>query len=212
MPSEEPLREAIETFVTRVRQDLDVHGQSLAVELTASVREELERAHAAFTRLLTAIRVLDAASSLRGILEALADGVRAEQTRSVLMLLEGERLRVWRAVGYADGEAPTEVTVAADTVLVGVVDGATAADVSPESAAAVQGFLRPDDGRLGRFVPLAVGGNVVAVLYCEGPGRDGDRAVRQAWAEPLEVMVRHAAARLENVTSIRTVEALTRPA
>src|SRR5262249_45313385 len=102
MSPEERIREAIEAFIARARQDFDVHGQGLVVEATTAMRgqrvqaqAEMERAvgaersrreteleglrlrvsrdHAeSLGRLLGTIRELDGAISLRGILEALA--------------------------------------------------------------------------------------------------------------------------------------------
>ena len=210
------LREAIEGFVTRVRQDLDVHGQSLSVTLAALLREAAPAAGPgaaspvaddpaqAVTRLLTAVRRLDAATSLGGILEALATGARGEVTRSGLLIRDNRALRGWGGYVFADGRT-SETTIDADPLLVSAVDGRDV-DIAADARSAL---LRPGPGHVARLLPLAVGGNVVAVLCAEGPG-SGERA--PAWSAPLEILVRHAAARLENVTSIRTVEALTKPA
>jgi hypothetical protein len=63
------------------------------------------------------------------------------------------------------------------------------------------------------IVPINVGASVVAVLYAEGPERPsapGSQAsAASLWTEHVEVLVRHASSRLENVTSRRTVEVLT---
>jgi hypothetical protein len=246
MLPEERIREAIEGLIARVRQDLDVHGQSLGVDLTTAVRDQralwetelasavsdehaqrtadldalkatLGRDHAgAFARLLGAVRHLDASMSLRGILEALAAGARTEAARTVLLMLDGRTLRVWGAFGYPDGQGPSDVSVDADSLLVSAVDGVEPVDVpSVEQGGAVPNrptFLRPLAGHAGRLVPLAVGGNVVAVLYCEGADERAGGQAGPIWIQPIEILVRHAALRLENVTSIRTVEALTNPA
>jgi hypothetical protein len=50
---------------------------------------------------------------------------------------------------------------------------------------------------------------VVAVVYADGPDRDAEQAGAPVWTEQVEVLVRHGSSRLENVTSQRTVEALT---
>jgi hypothetical protein len=50
----------------------------------------------------------------------------------------------------------------------------------------------------------------VAVLYAEGAERRSEQDEAGVWAEEVELLVRHAASRLENVTSERTVAALTR--
>jgi hypothetical protein len=243
MSPEERIREAIEAFVARARQDFDVHGQALGADVMTAVREqrvqtqaELERAvgaergrrdveldalrarmsrdHAdALSRLLGTVRELDGAISLRGILEVLAAGVRTEAARTALLLVDGRTLRVFNASGYADGLGPTEVSVESDSLLVRAVEGRAPVDVPP--AGNEIGtlnrplFLRPPSGQIGRLNPLAVGGNVVAVLYSEG--RDGrSEGPAEMWIDAVEILVRHAAQRLENVTSIRTVEALTK--
>jgi hypothetical protein len=240
MSPEERIREAIEAFVARARQDLDTQGQSLAAEVGAAVREnrtqaqaELERAigaergrreaeldaakqkskrdHAvALGRLLATIRELDSAISLRGTLEALAAGARTEAPRTALLLVDGKMLRVFGASGYPAGQGPTEVSVEVDSLLVRAVEGRAPVEVPSESTSVSRPlFLRPGAGQSGRLMPLAVGGNVVAVLYSEGPESHSDGQA-EVWIEAIEILVRHAALRLENVTSMRTVEALTK--
>jgi hypothetical protein len=57
-----------------------------------------------------------------------------------------------------------------------------------------------------------VAGGVVAVMYAEGPERSSSQSTAIAtplWTEHVEVLVRHASSRLENVTSRRTGEVLT---
>jgi len=207
-------REAVEGFVARVRQDLDVPGQGLVVAVTTALRD-VRREHAVgLGRLLSAVRELDAAISLRGILEALAAGSRTEALRSALLLLDGRTLRVFGAFGYPEGQGPMEVQVDADSLLVRAVEGL--APVEVPSTGRESGtlnrpqFLRPSPGHAGRLNPLAVGGNVVAVLYSEGLDAKADGHSTEVWREAIEILVRHAALRLENVTSIKTVEALTR--
>ena len=60
-------------------------------------------------------------------------------------------------------------------------------------------------------MPLVVGGQVVALVHAEGPDRREADPHASAWVEHVEVLVRHSSARLENVTSLRTVEVLTNP-
>lgn len=240
MSPEERIREAIEAFIARARQDLDVQGQGLALEVATAVREqrvqaqaELERAMgaergrreveleavkqrskrdhaAALGRLLSTVRELDSAISLRGTLEALAAGARTEAPRTVLLLVDGRLLRVFGASGYSGGPAPSDVSVEADSLLVRAVEGRAPVEVPSDASALTRPlFLRPAAGQSGRLMPLAVGGNVVAVLYSEGPESPADGQA-EVWIEAIEILVRHAALRLENVTSMRTVEALTK--
>jgi hypothetical protein len=245
MSLEDRIREAVEGFVARARQDLDVHGQGLAVNVTSALRdhivnaqsdleqavgsertraaaelealkEKVDKEHASeFGRLLGTVRELDGAISLRGILEALAAGVRTETVRSALLLLDLRTFRAISAFGYSDAQTPTEVQVDADSLLVRAVEGLAPVEVpSPGRDGGTPlgrpNFLRPPAGHVGRLMPLAVGGNVVAVLYSEGLDPRAEGQAGEVWIDAIEILVRHAALRLENVTSIRTVEALTR--
>jgi hypothetical protein len=79
-----------------------------------------------------------------------------------------------------------------------------------EAAVDLPAFMRPPAGQAGLIAPLAVAREVVAVLYAEGAERRSEHEEAAVWAEEVELLVRHAAARLENVTSERTVAALTR--
>ena len=74
----------------------------------------------------------------------------------------------------------------------------------------VPAFMRATAGHSGVVVPIVVAGSVVAMLYAEGPERQaGSSSPGSLWTEHVEVLVRHASSRLENVTSRRTVEVLT---
>jgi hypothetical protein len=64
---------------------------------------------------------------------------------------------------------------------------------------------------VGQVIPIVVGQEVVAVVYVEGLDRTGVQPGEPVWAQHVEVLVRHASARLETVTSLRTVEVLAGP-
>jgi hypothetical protein len=74
---------------------------------------------------------------------------------------------------------------------------------------AVPVFMRVAPGHTGLVMPLVVAQHVVALVYAEGEDRQADQVGAPVWTEQVEVLVRHAASRLENVTSQRTVEVLT---
>src|SRR5262245_12708707 len=219
---EDRLREAVESFLREQRSQVQVETERVidaererhSAELD-TLRLKLGREHAtSLGRLLSTVRELDAAISLRGILEALAAGARTETTRSVLLMVDGRTLRAFGAFGYAEGQGPTEVQVDADSLLVRAVEGLAPVEVPSTGRDGGMtnrpAFLRPSPGHAGRLMPLAVGGNVVAVLYSEGVDAKVEGNAGQVWVEVIEIVVRHAALRLENVTSIRTVEALNR--
>ena len=70
-------------------------------------------------------------------------------------------------------------------------------------------FMRVPDGHVGMLMPLVVGTQVVALVYADGPEQAGESHAGAVWTEQVEVLVRHAASRLENLTSRRAVEVLT---
>lgn len=233
MSREQQVRDAVDRFLARVRQDTDVRLQALASDLLHIVegephtsRVDVERAgieiaravsrggeharHELIARVAASVRNLDAATTLRGILEALADGAAGDASRVAMMLVDAGRLRPYRQHGFGPGLEPVDVLVDSSPLVAGVIELRQAAKVPaierPE--ARVPAFMRVPAGHVGQLIPLVVGREVVAVVYIEGPERVGAHAGEPVWAEQVEVLVRHASARLETVTSLRTVEVL----
>lgn len=274
MAMDQHVREAVETFMMRVRRDLDAHLRTLtsdllrfAQETQDTCRAELERAvsdaqgdaersyrarietlrgeltremelrlvsqraelqvaradykHAVregrvetLERLLGAVRRIDEATSLSGILEALAKGAASETSRVAVLLVDAEMLRVWGHYGFAANTGPVDVTLSQSGVLAAAVALRQTSFVPPllenrESGAPA--FMRVPVGHTGLVTPIVVAGEVVAVLYADDVDRLATQEDAPVWPEEVELLVRHAAARLENVTSERTVEVLTRP-
>ncbi len=71
--------------------------------------------------------------------------------------------------------------------------------------------MRVPTGHIGLVTPIVVAGEVVAVLYGDGADRVSEQEDAPLWTDEVELLVRHASLRLENVTSERTVEVLYRP-
>lgn len=234
MSREEDVRDAVERFVSRVREDLDAHLEALSVDLLTIVRGDmrttrvdLDRAavdvaravsqgglharHDVISRVVVAMRRLDDASTLRGILDALADGAISEASRVAVLLVDGDMLRSYRHQGFGPGLAPVDLPIDASPALIGAAR-LRQASVIPGTHLprdpALPVFLHVAVGQRGLITPLVVDQAVVAVVYAEGPDHtagDGDEPV---WRDHVEVLVRHASARLESVTSLRTVEVL----
>jgi hypothetical protein len=236
MPETEKTRvkDAVDRFLARVRHNLDVHLEILASDLTRAAEENVAGRVAAAERqsasgaapvaspnaaarldllaaLVGAMRLLDDAQTLRSILDALARGVSAEASRTAVMLVDGDTVRRFADFGYAVGPRPADVPVDSFSALARAVNekqrialSAAAASFSGE----VPAFLRPATGHSGLVIPVVVGGNVVSLVYAEGPDRVTSPNA-SVWIEAIELLVRHASSRLENVTSRRTVEVLT---
>lgn len=227
------VKEAVERFVARVRHNIDVHLDTLAADLVKGLEEDggkvttdrlndLARAASniqaqegkldMLAKLVAAMRLQDEASSIKGILESLARGSSSEAARVAVLLVDGETLRSFTDFGYTAGARPNDVPVDSYAAMKKVVTdrsrlvlasspGVRLPDVPP--------FMRAISGNSGVVVPVVVANHVVALLYAEGPERDADRPASSLWMEHVEVLVRHASSRLENLTSRRTVEVLT---
>jgi hypothetical protein len=203
------VRDVVERFLARVRQRTDAELEALAGEL----RQAADRArHDLISRVVTATRRLDEATSLRGILDALADGAAAEATRLAVLLVDEETLRAYRHHGFHPGATPVDVPLAASRTLSRAVAERrpmVLPTVDEREIPALTGARAA--GHSGLLLPVVVQRAVVALVYAEGPDHEGPEDGAPVWREQVEVLVRHASARLENVTSQRTVEVLTSP-
>ena len=182
----------------------------------AGLQAEARRDQAAtLDRLLDAVRRLDAASSLSAILESLAQCTLAEASRVVIFVVNGETLQSWGHLGFAPGQGAFDVPVHAVAVLTSALSTQQPAvfrAAEGDDDPSLPPFMRPPPGHVGLVAPLVVGDQVVAVLYADGvEHRAGPEkhAAHAVWANEVELIARHARARLENVTSERTVMALT---
>jgi hypothetical protein len=205
-----------QTLAQRIEDERQASEGRLAGERSANDARMAAHRHeqaAALRRLLDGIRRLDAASSLSAALETLARCALAQSSRVVIFIVEGDRLKSWGHFGFEPGQGAFDVTIAAVTI----VHSALATKQSTVFRAAegdddpsLPPFMRPPAGHVGLVAPLVVGGEVVAVLYADGVDPSDDSLL--SWAEEVELLARHARARLESLTSERTWFALTRTA
>ena len=237
-PTQRPrVKEAVDRFVARVRHNIDVHLETLAQDLVKVVQDEgtggvnVERLVAelgrgptneppdnrldALAKLVGAMRLLDEAMSLRGILDALGRGASGQAERGAVMLVEGDTLRAFADFGYSSGPRPGDIPVDTYGAISRAVSDRQRTNMTASGgslASDLPSFMRPGVGKAGLVIPLAISGNVVAIVFAEGPDRHAHPESGAIWTESIEVLVRHTASRLENVTSSRTVEVLTKPA
>ena len=165
-------------------------------------------------RLLGSVRHIDEAQNLSGILEALARGAAAETSRIAILLVDADMFRIWGHFGFAPGVGPLPMAIGASGTLAAAVALQQTSFVPPLIEGrefTVPAFMRVPVGHTGLVVPLAVGGEVVAVLYADDVDRSEEQEDAPVWTEEVELLARHAALRLENVTSVRTVEVLAHP-
>ena len=156
-------------------------------------------------RILTAVRRLDEATTLRGILDALADGAASENLHVAVLLVDRGELRIYRHHGFPPADVPSQMAITASVAMSQAVvkcQKVTLEEVrTPDPS--TPAFLSIAPGRSGLVMPLVVDQSAVALVFVDGA------ADTLRWGDAVEVLVRHGSARLESVTSQRTVEVLT---
>ena len=124
------VKEAVERFVARVRHNIDVHLETLGGRPGAGPRRggrqgvrrsavrpgrSASSVHAQegkldlLAKLVGAMRLQDEATTLRGILEALARGASGEAARVAVLLVDGDTLRSFSDFGYTGGARPADI-------------------------------------------------------------------------------------------------------
>ncbi len=158
-------------------------------------------------RLARSIRRLDDARSLTEVLDTLADALRDEAPRTVILLMKGTHAQAWQPSGFPAGH--DRALQAIDGSTGGVIGRAVVnADVSfdhsergAEPLATGLAFAEVPSGHSALAVPLMVGGRIAAVVYADDVGDVGP--VEGSWPAVVEVLVRHAGRCLESLTARR---------
>jgi hypothetical protein len=209
----------LETLRAELAHEMEIRLEADRSEMEAANNElraaQREGRVETLDRLLGAARRIDEADTLSGILEALAKGAAAETSRVALLLVEGETLKTWGHFGFAADAAPVDLPIAHAGVLAAAVSHRQMSFVPPSLATSdpsTPAFMRVPAGHAGLVAPIAVAGEVVALLYADDADRLASPQDTPGWTEEVELLVRHASVRLENVTSERAVEVLTRQA
>lgn len=216
--AERTFRSRIETVRDELAREMDTRlareRADLQVALEQAKGKGRESRIDTVDRLLTSIRRIDDAETLSAILESLVLGAAGQTSRVALLLVEGAHLRPWGHRGFAHGTHPVEMAVGASGTLAAAVATRQSAFVPPViegRGATSPAFMRVPVGHTGFVVPMVVGGEVVALLYADDVDRTPVQEDAPVWTEEVELLTRHAAIRLENVTTVKTVEVLARP-
>ena len=216
-------RRAMETALAAERDEAErvlaerVGAVQAETERTLTALAELEATLAAapeprevLGRVVDGVRRLDRASSLTDVLNALAEVAGSEAQRAGVVIVEGERIRGWRFVGFEPALPPAgQVDVAlGDAGIVGeaarsAMSKSLVAGAEPGADGAVPAFMTLPSGAKAVAVPVMVGGDVSAIVY----GDDGGGAAPAAgWRESIEILARHAGHCLEGLTAARMVQ------
>ena len=193
---------------------------------------------AASARLAEAVRSIGRGSSLSEILDTLVTCAGREATRAGVWLVRGGGFRSWRVIGFGDAldheQRGQSVELPFDGAGV-IADAARTNEAASGDGPSAPAFAALPPGRQGFAVPIAMSGQVVAVLYADQgnvaelgttnlePGTTSheagttnpERGTLNAqpssvvWPDTLEVLTRYAARCLEAVTAFKAARALT---
>jgi hypothetical protein len=179
------VREATDRVLEEVRASLDSTLRLLADTIATDARVS-ER------RFFDAMRRMDEAQSLRGVLHALMEAIGGEAERSALLVMSQRKLRGWTSSGFPEAAAdPMSLDLPSDP---GGLIGA-ASTLAPTGAERPP-FAQGPGTRDAIAVPVVLGGAVAAVLYADALS-DGEPP---AWADRVNRLVRYAALQLETRT------------
>jgi hypothetical protein len=158
---------------------------------------------AAFERVLAATRDIDGARTLSQALESLLTHAGATAGRSALFLINGDRLKAWKASGIPDVDVQTvESSIGGKDLLARAIQ---AGQVTRSSAALpAPPFARLPAEGAGVAVPLMIGGRAVAVLYADS----APNTPRPGSVDTVELLVRHASAIVALRTAMRSLDML----
>jgi len=194
--------------------------QSRAAALADSSSASEARTSARLSSLARAVTAMDEAGTLSDVLNALADGLAAQAPRTSVLVFRGEAARTWKQSGFGDSPKPSaELALSDHDDLRAIVESASPTFLEGGGDAQVLiGVTTLPAGETGLAVPVAIGGQVVALVYADGgaatAGKPTDAKAEDAaarpsgrlepgWAELVEVLARHAARCLEALTAMR---------
>lgn len=195
------LQRALDTALSNLHA-AEATERMAAAHVVEAHADERQTELACSDRVLEAFRRLDAAHTLSGVLDILAEQVEAEAGRVAVLVVDDQQLRPWH-VTKIDRASASTVTLPLDPggLMARVVaSGVPASTADTGLTLDIPGFSGlPSVGRVGLLLPVTVGGRVVAVVYADDLGEQPP-AVPSNWPEVAEILARHAGQRLELLT------------
>lgn len=206
--SEEAAKQALQELIERTESERERARRE--TESSERGLEELRAKLARTSRLTSALRTLDQAMSLGEILEHLAQSACQETGRTAVFLVNGEKLRAWRALGFPTGEpiVGSDFEPAESGVVGQVVRSGARQQHRNGDATRLPAFAQADGPRDAVALPVQVGGSVIAVLYADA--ERADRPEDPEWLDAIDAMTQHAGRVLEAMT-VRQAAALWTP-
>ena len=204
MTFDEQLRRAFETLTERLHDGIRREVQVAVDEALVAAPVRPTADIPAGQRLLDAVRSFDRARSLSETLDTLANCAARETHRAAVLTVHGGRVHGWRFIGFGSLDQKPSVDLSLDDA--GIIRNAVRAN-AVTSGYQAPSFAELPEGAPCVVLPLALAGEVVAVLYAdEGPSQS-DSPIPNAAA--LEILTRHATRGIEALTAFKVARSLT---
>ena len=211
------LERTLDVLTDRLRDDVARQIRSVAGELAAAVQAERDAMvppapeppaidqtgnNPPAERLAAGIRALTAARSLTETLDTLVQESAHAASRVAVVRVRGAGFQGWRLHGFGASPDNPPFDLADDDA--GVIREAVET-AAPASSGGAPAFANLAAGEPCLALPIAIGGQPVAVLYA-------DTLQGPASADHLEILALHAARCLEALTVIKAARQLVAPA
>jgi len=207
---DEQLQRALDTFSNRLQEEVTHQVRVVGDELAAAVRAQQVAAQQvpATGRLASGIRAMNDARSLSEVLDTLVSCARREAARAGVLVVRGDRFHGWRFLGFDPSlDSGEPLDIARDAA--GIVAEAAGSAMLTASDDGAPAFAQLPPGRACLAMPISIGGQVVAVLYADAGSAISNPEAGSLNPEPLEILARFAALRLEALTVIKAARSLT---
>ena len=184
---------------------LPAQSEPDSVSLVEARAAEREAQLVTVERLFSAMRAMDAATSLTDVLARLVEAAAAEASRAALFIVRGEHLQGHKAVGFPDPIALQRLPATGAGMLAHAIERREAVASSDDSGVEPPEFAGVPPGRAAIALPIAIGGEPVAILYADDS--TGDQIAPASWPEAVQILGSHAASCLAHLTATRTAQA-----
>ena len=158
-------------------------------------------------RLFGAMRAMDAAKSLTEILTILVQAAATEASRAAVFIGHGDHLQGHKAIGFTTEVGAHRVAATGAGLLAQAVERREAVMSSREPGLEAPAFAGQPGGQASLALPIAIGGEPVAVLYADDGGST-NQVAPASWPEAVQILGSHAASCLAHLTATRTAQAM----
>jgi len=196
-------RAASDVEAERQRAQAEIDGLQQRMESELAAAKQAGASADVLERLLAATREIDGAQTLSHTLESLLQHAAVAAGRAVVFLIDGDRLKAWKAAGIPDADVNTvESSIDGRDLLARAIQTGQATSSGTEWPAPP--FARLPAEGIGLAAPLMIGGRAVAVLYADS----GANPPSAGAGESVEALVRHASAIVALRTAMRTLDVI----